>query len=285
MNGKLGKALTYAAVIIALIVVTILGVKLPAPDMDIGAQAARVADFIIPTTNPTATPGVVIDNRSGGSVSLQLRSQLTPVADFNRNGSAVLANGLTLTAGGLTITAGGATITSGGLDMTNDPITNIGAAGTDFGTDGQLTTAKGFTATAGGLLVTAGGAEFTGDVDVNNELVVDQGLTVATSGITITAGLFRPGFADETITNGEFFTPTAMVHALDSAGNVTFTLGASATNGQIVIFIGDDANTITIADTNIRTSDGNAATLGQFDVIAFVYQDSEWHQIVKTANS
>lgn len=93
-----------------------------------------------------------------------------------------------------------------------------------------------------------------------------------------------PSFNNITITNGYTLTPTSNVYALDSAGAVTMTLAASATEGQSLTLIGDDANTITIADTNIRTTTGAALTLGQYDVIVFVYQDSEWLEVSLSAN-
>jgi hypothetical protein len=96
--------------------------------------------------------------------------------------------------------------------------------------------------------------------------------------------LFLPGFADETITDGETLTPTVTVYALDSAAAVTMTLAASASEGQPLILIGDDNNTITINTTNLRTTDGNAVTVGQYDVVMFVYQDSEWLHVAKSAN-
>jgi hypothetical protein len=104
------------------------------------------------------------------------------------------------------------------------------------------------------------------------------------SGVSITGGLFLPGFADETITDGETLTPTVTVYALDSASAVTMTLAASASEGQPLVLIGDDNNTITINTTNLRTTDGNAVTVGQYDVVMFVYQDSEWLHIAKSAN-
>ena len=45
-------------------------------------MSAGVADFIIPTYQLTATPGIVIDNLSAGSVSLQIKAASTPVVDF-----------------------------------------------------------------------------------------------------------------------------------------------------------------------------------------------------------
>lgn len=117
----------------------------------------------------------------------------------------------------------------------------------------------------------------TGSVQVNDDAVVTGTLTVQ--------GVLFPSFANETITDGELVTPTYTVYALDSAAAVTLTLQATGTEGQVLILIGDDNFTITINDTNTRTSDGNAATLGQYDVIMWVYQDAEWIQISKSANS
>ena len=80
-------------------------------------------------------------------------------------------------------------------------------------------------------------------------------------------------------------TPTHTFYHLNSAGAVTITLAASATEGQILVLYGDDANTITIADTNIRTSDGNKLTIGQYDIVVMIYDDSEWIELLKLANS
>jgi hypothetical protein len=113
--------------------------------------------------------------------------------------------------------------------------------------------------------------------------VVVTGTSSLVGNVTLSA-LLKPGFADETITNGETLTPTKTVYALDSAGAVTMTLAASASEGQLLFLVGDDANTITIADTNIRSTDGNAITVGQYDAVAFVYQDSEWIELLKSAN-
>jgi hypothetical protein len=123
-----------------------------------------------------------------------------------------------------------------------------------------------------GTLNIAGESTLTGAVGVAGDL-------------TVSAALFNPGFADETITDGETLTPTVTIYALDSAGAVTVTLAASATEGQLLILIGDDANDIIIADTNIRTSTGGALTINQWDVAGFVYQDAEWIELLLITNS
>lgn len=124
-----------------------------------------------------------------------------------------------------------------------------------------------------------------GTLEVQSGATVDiqSGATMTVSDLALT-GLFKPGFANVTVTNGLVITPAYTVYALDSAGAVTLTLGASASEGQLLYLIGDDANNVTVADTNIRTSTGNALVIGQYDVAAFVYQDSEWIELLLLAN-
>jgi hypothetical protein len=99
-------------------------------------------------------------------------------------------------------------------------------------------------------------------------------------------GLLQPGFTDLTATDGMTITPEYTVYALDTSGAVTVTLAASAEEGQLLVLINDDANATIIADTNLRSSDGSAITLaGAYDVVLFVYQDSEWLEIAKSADS
>jgi len=233
MNTKRGIALTVVLVL-ALSLGVVASCKKDRPAVDVDAQAAGVVDFIIPTTQATATPGVVINNKSAGAVSLQVQAAGTPAFDVER---------------------------AGAVDMKNNVIKNIGNAGTDFGSTGGLTLANGLTVTTGGATITAGG-------------------------LTVAAGVFAPSFANLTVTDGDTITPTVTVYAIDTAGAVTATLAASASEGQLLILINDDANATIIADTNLRSSDGNAITLaGAYDVAVFVYQDSEWLLIATSANS
>ena len=48
---------------------------------------------------------------------------------------------------------------------------------------------------------------------------------------------------------------------------------------------GDDANTITINDTNIRSTDGSAVTIGQYDIVEFMSSGAEWIHVAKSADS
>ena len=122
-----------------------------------------------------------------------------------------------------------------------------------------------------------GTTHFGSDIVLTGDLSVGDALTVS--------GLTLPSFTNETITTGETLTPAYTVYALDTSGAVTMTLAATGTEGQLLILIGDDANTITVNDTNIRTSTGSTLAIGQYDVAGFVFQDSEWLELFLIADS
>lgn len=150
---------------------------------------------------------------------------------------------------------------------------------------------------SGGLIDCNGEADcFVVDADGDTTLASDtddqmdfevggSDVAVLTSSSLTLTGLFLSSFANETITDGETLTPTVTTYALDSAGAVTVTLAAAGTEGQLLVLVGDDANNVTVADTNIRTSDGNAAVMGQYDITVWVYQDSEWILLADVNNS
>jgi hypothetical protein len=134
-----------------------------------------------------------------------------------------------------------------------------------------------------------GGAQWTAaenctwEIQDGATLDVHSGATMTVADISLT-GLLKPGFTNVTVTNGLIITPSYTVYAMDSAGDVTITLAAVGTEGQLLYLLGDDANTVKIADTNIRTTDGNAINVGQYDTVAFIYQDSEWLELSLSAN-
>lgn len=117
------------------------------------------------------------------------------------------------------------------------------------------------------------------------DLTVSAGDFEVTAGATTLGALFYPSFADETITDGETLTPTVTVYNLDSGGAVTMTIAACTTDGQPLVLVGDDANNITINDTNVRTNDGGVQVIGQYDVITWICIDLEWLEISESNNS
>ena len=124
----------------------------------------------------------------------------------------------------------------------------------------------------------------TDDATIADDLTVSADLAIG--GNTTLSGLLYSSFTNLTVTNGDTLTPTYTVYALDTAAGVTITLAASASEGQYLILINDDGNALVIADTNLRSSDGNKITLaGSYDIIMLVYQDTEWLELAKSANS
>jgi uncharacterized lipoprotein YajG len=132
----------------------------------------------------------------------------------------------------------------------------------------------------------AGDLTATGDVSGDAlkaaDLSASDDLTVTDD--TSLAGLLILSSTNYTSTTASW-TPTVTAYHLDTSGNATITMTACANNGQLLILFGDDSNTITIADSNIRSTDGNAITLGQYDVVILACFDTEWIHVAKSANS
>lgn len=127
-------------------------------------------------------------------------------------------------------------------------------------------------------------ATITDDAAIGGDATVTGALEV--TGNTTLSGILYPSSADLTISvAGQAVTPTTTAIHLDSAGAISMTLAACVPDGQMLWLYGDDANTITINDTNIRSTDGNAVTIGQYDVVGFMCMDTEWNHVAKSANS
>lgn len=119
------------------------------------------------------------------------------------------------------------------------------------------------------------------------KLVVASGgeIEVQSGGVLDVQGKLDYGMASITPGNGSTLNPAVGFYEVNSAGAVTITLGTTdVVAGQWVWLYGDDANTVTIADTNIRTHDGNALALGQYDLIGMIFDGTAWIQAVELAN-
>lgn len=134
-----------------------------------------------------------------------------------------------------------------------------------------------FTIADGGNIAHTGNYALTGDHTVSGT----QGVT----GNQTLSALNIGSSTTVTVTDGLTITPTTSIQIWDAAGAVTVTLAACSNSGQALSTYGNDAQTITIADTNILTTDGNAATLGQYDIIDWVCIGTKWVHIAKSANS
>lgn len=108
--------------------------------------------------------------------------------------------------------------------------------------------------------------------------------TLTASDLTLSGKLVQ-STSSITLTAGQLITPTKSTYLLSSTGAVSMTLApCSADTVSFVALYGDDNNTITVNDTNIYTTDGNAVTLGQYDVTGWVCAGTKWSLAWKSAN-
>lgn len=123
----------------------------------------------------------------------------------------------------------------------------------------------------------------------NNLLVLEQSngtdvLTVTNAGNLFQTGL-NIGSSDQiTGTDGQTITPTKSLYILDSATDITITLAACAHNNQPLALFGNDANTILVADSDLRSTDGAAISIGQYDLVALRCIGAEWIHQSTSAN-
>jgi len=110
----------------------------------------------------------------------------------------------------------------------------------------------------------------TGDVDVGGNATFNALAIVASTAFTPTAG--------------QTLTPTASMYVVNSSAAVSMTLAVCGTDGKLLYLYGDDDNTVTVNDTNIRSTDGNAVTFGQYDVVAWICRGDDWIHVSKSAN-
>lgn len=165
------------------------------------------------------------------------------------------------------------------IDLDADADTSI-TVDTDDQVDIEISGADDFQFTANTFTALSGSTIKTNTLDdtSGDEIAVAASLDLT--------GLMQWSFADRATSDGDTITATVTVYALDTSGAVTITLAASADEGQLLVLINDDANATIIADTNIRTSDGNAVTMaGAMDITVWIYQDSEWLLLLAIANS
>lgn len=122
----------------------------------------------------------------------------------------------------------------------------------------------------------------TGDMQIADNANVTGTLTVAGSATfnalaIVASDPFTP-------TAGQTLTPTASMYVVNSSAAVSMTLAVCGTDGKLLYLYGDDANTVTVNDTNIRSTDGNAVTFGQYDVVAWICRGNDWIHVSKSAN-
>lgn len=105
------------------------------------------------------------------------------------------------------------------------------------------------------------------------------------TGVSLTGDMLVGASTAVTVTDGMVITPTHTTYVLSAAGAVGLTLGASCDTGQMLYLYGEDAQTITVADTNIYTTDGSTVAIGQYDVVGWICNGNKWFHLFKSANS
>lgn len=135
------------------------------------------------------------------------------------------------------------------------------------------------TATVNALDVDSGSITLQNDETIGN---ATDGLISLGGGVIYNSEWITP----TSVTDGHRYTPTTTsLYVIDSTGAVSMTLGACSSTGQVLWTYGDDNNNVTINDTNVRTNDGSAQVLGQYDLIKWICIGTEWIEESESDNS
>ncbi len=116
-----------------------------------------------------------------------------------------------------------------------------------------------------------GAAQFSGDVLIDADIAIDDTFKV-----------------DDTIyilTDTQTLTPTASYYIVQSASAVTITLATgSAASGDFLYVVDKTSQAVVFVDTGATAGGGNR-TLGNHDVIGFIFDGSMWVESFYSDNS
>jgi cytoskeletal protein CcmA (bactofilin family) len=209
--------------------------------------------------------------------------------DFSSSGGLTTAAAITVTSGNITASSGNLSIS--GISDLQGNVSDSGGALTladntlvDGAADAIQLTVQGYT-TQTNVLQTweqsdgtdVGTMSNAGVLSIEGALTLQNDETIANS----TDGLITLGgglqFSTTSITDTQTITPLASTfYTINSSGAASITMTACSAAGQIVFMYGDDANNVTVPDSNIRTSDGNAVVFDQYDLVTWMCSGSEW---------
>lgn len=311
----------YGALVLAIVASLVLGVSYPRsllPEPEIGIQAIKDTEFRsvyvahdLDVDGDADVDGMLNVDAMDIDGAIDMGDQaLTNVgaAEFDSTvdiDGAVTLN-LTLDIDG-NITSGTGSITmTDSLNVTStvdfDDTLNVDGAVTfnsTFDVDGNVTSGTGAFTITDNVNVT-GTVDFDSTLNVDGAATVDS-LDVDNGGITLqndeTIGNATDNYitlgggvvfnsTTITVTDAQTLTPTVYNgYRLNAAGEVTITLAVCSQDFQLLVLYGEDSQTININDTNVRTNDGAAQTLGQFDVITWMCINAEWVELSESNNS
>ena len=86
-----------------------------------------------------------------------------------------------------------------------------------------------------------------------------------------------------TVTDGAAFTPTHTYQQITAAGEVTPTVTAGATAGDLLCLINSGSNTINLADSGTAVLSA-AWAAGQYDVLCLISDGTNWIEISRSDN-
>ncbi|MBN1535197.1 MAG: hypothetical protein JW908_00590 [Anaerolineales bacterium] len=168
--------------------------------------------------------------------------------------------------------------------------TNLGALALDETLSVTGATSLGSTLAVTGNTSVGGTLGATGATTLGSTLSVTGaatlGSTVSAADAVTFSGETIYATAEFTPTAGQTLTPAATFYVIGSSGAVSMTLGTTgATAGQMLMLYGDDANTVTINDTNLKSTSGAALSLGQYDIAVFIFNGTDWVEWLLAADS
>jgi len=139
------------------------------------------------------------------------------------------------------------------------------------------------------LQITDGNADFDDDLDVDgttNLDVVDIDGAVDFESTIVPNGLINHGCVYSTTTGTSTIVIVASCYVFEPGAAFTPTLGTSGvTTGTQLILINVANQNVIIPDTNIRTTDGNAITMNQYDTTMWIFDGDNWALLLNSANS
>ena len=181
--------------------------------------------------------------------------------------------------GATTDFSSGVDLDGGLLDLDADGDTSI-QANTDDQIDIEVSGADDFQFTANTLSALSGST-----IEVNNisEETASSGVTVDDD--FVVDDTFNIDDTDSTITGTQTITPTATFYELNPASTLTVTVAtASAAVGDFLVLQNISAQSVIVVDTGATVGGGNV-TLGQNDLVMFIYSNSKWIEIASPDNS
>lgn len=255
INDNTRKWLSWAIVVMLIVISTVMGVQLPIPqppiegDQQVTLGYTHFSGLVVtePTTVATATPGAVINSLGLGNI-LEIQDASTPVWTINNGGAVVGASGETnnswLKVAGPTAIA---TATPAAV------VDSLGKSNILEIRDAATPVAKW---TAAGNLV------------LGRILQLDC------------------TYVEEAANTNENLTPASTCYqvAVASSKNADYTLTATGmVTGTLLAIQQIGAGTLVITDTILLSHDGNALSLGQYDQALLMFDGTNWDQLIEVA--